>query len=705
MAKRGVSIDDLYRFEMVSNPVVSPNGERVVYEQTTLNQKTDEYETQLYIAQTKGGQRYALTSSGTKNYGATWSPDGASIAFVSNRFAGTPQLFVLPVSGGEARRVTRFKNGISSLVWTPDGKKLVGLTQVPRNESIPVFDAEVTAKDCEETNQKASKEWAEGPKRYDRLYYKMDGVGLSKHRESQLVVIDVESGEFKQLTDGPHSVGGHAVSPDGRYVAFVSNRRPNKDTDPDRHSDIYRVPIEGGELELLCDDTIAYGLSYSPVGETIAFFGNRNEFKSATHTDLYTIPANGGSGENWTSEFPDTLGDVGLSDMHADVASRGPRWSRDGQSIYTQSCREGRTEIIRFQRNSAGDVSAEVVVGGDRQVYSFDFVDEAQMLIAYATPTHPGKIAAVRVSESAKQTRHHRAVTQTMGEKPVAFFPSDETRLDNACDALFEEIESVEPIRFEYTSQDDWVAEGWVLKPSNYEEGKTYPVILDVHGGPQMMYGYGYFHEMQWFASQGYAVVYVNPRGSMGYGQEFVNAVRHHYGEGDAADVVNGLEAAIAKFDFLDGNRVGLTGGSYGGFMTNWLVGHTDRFFAAVAQRSISNWFSFYGVSDIGPLFVEAQLGGDIYTEPERLWRMSPLKYAQNVKTPLLLLHSENDLRCPMEQAEQYYTAIKRHGGEVELFRIPNASHGLSRNGKPKLRQERLQAIFGFINDRLPEVK
>ncbi|WP_054969287.1 S9 family peptidase [Alicyclobacillus ferrooxydans] len=701
MAKRGVSIDDLYGFELVGNPSVAPNGEQVVYEQTTVNRKTDEYETQLFISSVAGGKRSQLTSSGTRNYGATWSPDGQSLAFLSNRNGGTPQAFILPLAGGEARQLTRFKNGISSLVWTPDGQKLVGLTAVAIGGTIEAFEADMSAKDCEEATQKVQKEWAEGPKRYDRLYYKMDGAGMSKHRESQLVVVDVETGEFTQLTDGPHSVSGPAVSPDSKYVAFASNRRDHKDTDPERHSDIYRVAITGGELELLCDDTIGYNPSYSPDGSTIAFYGNKNEFESATHTDIYTIPATGGAGVNLTSEFPDTIMDAVLSDTHPDVRGAGPKWSADGKHLYALSSRDGRTELVRFSAGGNGS-EAKVLIGGDRQVYGFDFADPATVTIAYATQTHPGKVATVHPVEGEAQARHFRAVTESMGSKPVAFFPASETRLDNACDALFEEVETIQPERFEFRSQDDWVVEGWVMKPFNYEEGHKYPVILDIHGGPQLQYGYGFFHEMQWFASQGYAVLFMNPRGSMGYGQEFVNAVRHHYGEGDAADVLNSVDAAVAQFDFLDGKRVGVTGGSYGGFMTNWIVGHTDRFFAAVSQRSISNWFSFYGVSDIGPLFVEAQLGGDIFTEPEKLWRMSPLAYAPQVKTPLLLLHSENDLRCPIEQAEQFYTAIKRRGGEVELFRIPNASHGLSRNGKPKLRQERLQAIFNYINDRLP---
>ncbi|MCL6452228.1 MAG: S9 family peptidase [Alicyclobacillus sp.] len=699
MAKRGVTLEDLYAYQLVGNPRISPDGKWVVYEQTTLNRKTDEYETQLVLASTDGSTRRHLSTSGTRNFGAEWSPDGQHIAFLSSRYGGVPQLFILPFQGGEATRVTRFQNGLSNISWAPDGETVVGLTPVTDGEDIPLFAEDLSAKEAEEANQKRNKEWAEGPKRYNRLYYKGDGVGLSKLRESQLVAIQIRDGSFVQLTAGPYPVGSYDVSPDGRYVAFTCNRRPDRETNP-RHADVYRVPLGGGEAERLHDDVHAYSVRYNPDGSTIAILGNRHEFESATHTHLYTIPADGGEAFQWTTDFPDTLGDVCLSDMKPDVRG-GLRWTQDGKKVYVLSTREGRTELVRFFRGADGGAAHEVVVGGDRQVYGFDFADESTVVISYATATDPGRIAVVPIAGTPTKQRHFRAVTEHI-EINQACFPGNETRLDDANVALFQEVGSVEPISFEYRSQDDWTAQGWVLKPFDYEEGKKYPVILDIHGGPQMMYGHGYFHEMQWFAAQGYAVVYVNPRGSMGYGQEFVNAVRHHYGEGDAADVLNGLEAAIAQFDFLDGTRVGVTGGSYGGFMTNWLVGHTDRFFAAVAQRSISNWFSFYGVSDIGPLFVEAQIGGDVFSNPEGLWRMSPLAYAPQIHTPLLLLHSEQDLRCPIEQAEQLYTAIKRRGGEVELFRIPNASHGLSRNGKPKLRVARLEAIFGWIDSHLP---
>ncbi len=696
MSKRKLTVDDLHNFQWLANPVLSPDGQWVLYEKTVVNKKEDEYETHLVLARTDGSVSRPFTTSGTKNSSAVFAPDGKSVAFISNRAYGS-QAWIMPMDGGEPRQLTRFRHGISSLQFSRDGKTLFGLVPASNGEEVEVFGPEVSDKEAKEQLKKANEDWVNGPKHYKRLYYKADGRGLGKGLYAQIVAVDVESGEYRVLTRGAYDILSFTVSPDGQYVVFSSNRRP--DHEVVHAADIYRVPTAGGELELLNADVIAYSVKYSPDGSKIAVLGHKDEFRSATHTHLYIMSSDGKSLQHITKDFPDTLEDYCLTDMRPNAVGPGAVWSEDGKYIFALSTREGRCEVVRFAVTQ-DPVVADVVVGGDRDVYGFAYHGPSTMVITYGTPTHPGKVAVVDISGSDTRSRLFRSVTEPMTEERVPFFPSQETRLDNCNDAILEEVALSEPEPFWFTSVDGWRVQGWVLKPHDFQEGKKYPVILEIHGGPQMNYGYAMFHEMQWFAAEGYAVVFVNPRGSMSYGQEFVNAVRHHYGQNDAADVINGLDAALQQFDFLDAERVAVTGGSYGGFMTNWLVGHTDRFFAAVSQRSISNWISFYGVSDIGPMFVEAQLGGDIFNDLGKLWDMSPLKYAASVKTPLLLIHSENDLRCPIEQAEQFYTAIKRRGGEVELVRIPNASHGLSRNGKPSLRIHRLNAIFNFINDR-----
>jgi len=709
LSKRSIKVDDFKRFELPSNPALSPDGRYVVYEVTVANDKEDDYDIQLYIASVDGEHARQLTTGGSKNSAAVWSPDGQFIAFQSNR-SESSQVWLLPMDGGEARQLTRFKQSLHSLAWSGEGQTLYGLVAAPKNGDVEVFEVGLSTKEIKEQQEKVQQEFAKNAKRYAEIYYKADGTGFSNGFKSQLVAVDVATTEHRQLTQGGHSVTSFAVAPDDQQIAFTMNAR--EDTDVHWwYSDIYTVPTQGGDISLLNNQLIARALAYSPDASQLAVFGHgeeHNDYWSASHTHLFVLSANGKSCRQLTIDFPDTLGDTCLSDMRGGVRQDIPAWSADGQFIFSLSSREGRSEIIRVPAgvdaaNELPLTDITTIIGGDREIYSFSCDGENQFALVYATPTHPGVVVMVDVSESRQPPHAHRVPTEVMTEETIPFFPAIETRLDSCSEAVVSEVTLIQPEAFWFNSVDNWRVQGWVMKPANYMPGKQYPVILEIHGGPQLNYGHAIFHEMQWLAAQGYAIVFVNPRGGMSYGQEFVNAVRHHYGENDAEDIINGLDAALAQFDFLDGKRVAVTGGSYGGFMTNWLVGHTSRFFAAVSQRSISNWISFYGVSDIGPLFVESQHGGTIFDSYEYLRKISPLTYVENVTTPLLLVHSENDLRCPIEQAEQFHTALKRLGKEVQIFRVPNASHGLSRNGKPSLRLQRLEAIYQWIDDRLPQ--
>lgn len=703
MNQRFITQDDLLNFEWLANPVLDPSGKRVVYETREARRKQDDYTVQLVLADVNGTERRVLTSSGTRNTSPVWSPDGENLAFLSNRLAGT-QVWILPMSGGEAKCLTFFRHGVNSVQWTPDGNNLVLLVPVRENGSVEVFDKNSSDEELQQILDAEQKKWQEGPKHYDWMYYKDDGVGLSKGFKRQLVIFDLRTRAYRQLTEGLFHVDGFAISPDGAYVAFSSNRREQPEID--LWSDLYRVPFSGGEPELLCQDVNAGDLSYSPDGKEISFFGNRDEYKFATHIRLYTIPAVANPGEantpmDWTADFQDTLGDFGMSDMRSHEHTPPPVWSPDGNRLFALASREGRTSLVCFHRTGT-DIQAQIAAGGDREIYGFSVRDSVAVL-AYTTALHPGKIVSIQLDNAqSRPAEPKREVTQRMNENQVARFPKLEIRLDDGNDALLDELLLVEPEPFWYTSEDNWQVQGFVMKPADYKPGQQYPVLFEIHGGPHAAYSYSFFHELQWFAANGYAVVFVNPRGSASYGQEFVNACRHDYGGKDAADLLNGLDAALRTFEFLDASRVAVTGGSYGGFMTNWLVGHTHRFFAAVSQRSITNWISFYGVSDIGPMFTESEMGADVMNGFETLWRHSPLAYTQNVKTPLLLIHSEQDLRCPIEQAEQFYTCLRRQGNDVELMRVPDASHDLSRTGKPSLRLARLEAMLSFIQGHLP---
>jgi len=275
-----------------------------------------------------------------------------------------------------------------------------------------------------------------------------------------------------------------------------------------------------------------------------------------------------------------------------------------------------------------------------------------------------------------------------------------ETCLTDYNQELLAEVFLSEPEEFWYKGVDGWDIQGWMMKPIGFEEGKTYPLITQIHGGPHTQYGCSFFHEYQMLASSGFGVMITNPRGSHGYGQTFVDAVRGDYGGKDYGDLMLAVDYA-ENLPWVDKDRLGVTGGSYGGFMTNWIVGQTNRFKGAVTQRCISNWMSFYGVSDIGYYFTEYEVGGNPWDNVEMMLKHSPITYVKNVKTPLLIIHSEQDMRCPIEQSEQTYVYLKRLGVKTRLVRFPGANHNLSRTGKPKLRLERLAHIAGWFAETL----
>lgn len=681
--------EDIYKFEWPSNPVISPDGQQVVYERT-IAVKENGYETHLYLSDVEGKRRRVLTSSGTKNFNPVWSPDGKTIAFISNRAYGM-QAWLLSLEGGEAQCLTKFRQGISSIVWSPNGKTIYGLVPVVGNSKLETFHENGTINEANREQEQEEKLWREGTKRFHHLYYKNDGIGFHKPYKRQIVAINIDTRSFVLITKGPFEVNQPDVSPDGKYIVFSSSTENQNSL---FGGQIYRVPASGGEVELLYSDSEASSPSYSPDGKWIAFFGNH-----ADQRELLVIPADNGNVRCLSEKYQDTLMDMTFTDMRNLRYALRPQWSNNSRYIYALSTREGRNEIVRFP-NDINDDRPVIIVGGDRAIFQFSFDREEMISIAYSTVNHPGKVSAIRIDETKTVDCKYRYPTEAFPQLNVPIFPENEVRLDDCNDKLLSELIVVEPEVFSYRSVDNWYMQGFILKPANFDPEKKYPVLLDIHGGPHSAYGFTYFHQLQLFAARGYAVIYTNPRGSSGFGVEFTNAVHGDYGGKDMNDILNGLEYALQKNQYLDENRVAVNGISYGGFMVNWLISHTDRFFAAVSEGCISNWISMYGTSDIAPYFIEQEFLGK--TEVENLWKFSPLAYVDNVKTPLLLLHCEDDLRCPIEQAEQFYSHIKRRGGEVELIRIPQSSHGLLQYGKPELRIARVNSMLDYINAHLP---
>ncbi|MBX6342798.1 MAG: S9 family peptidase, partial [Thermomicrobiaceae bacterium] len=386
---------------------------------------------------------------------------------------------------------------------------------------------------------------------------------------------------------------------------------------------------------------------------------------------VWVAPAGGGEARCLTVELDRTAEDAMLTDTAA-ASDPGLVWSGDGQHLYFQVSDQGNTHLYRVGADG-GD--AECVVGGRRRVHDFSLSRDGQRVaFVAADPLNPGDVYV------------------------CAADGADERRLTRVNEGYLRSVALSEPEEFwvESQAEDRLPIQAWLLRPAGFEEGRKYPVVLEVHGGPHSMYGNVFFHEFQLLAAQGYAVVYANPRGSQGYGDAFTKAAVGAWGERDMPDLMAVLDHVVGM-GFVDANRQAVLGGSYGGFMTNWLVGHTDRFRAAITMRCVSNLYSFYGTSDIGFRFGEYEIGGMPWENRDQYLRLSPISYVERMTTPLLILHSEADYRCPIEQAEQLFVMLKRLGREVEFVRFPDESHGLSRNGKPKHRVERLQHILRWF--------
>lgn len=651
--KEGMKPEDLYQLKSVADPRLSPGGNEIVYVETAMDKERNDYTSHLFYLPL--GQKVPVqwTFGNHRNYSPRWSPDGNKLAFISTR-SGKPQLYVLDRNGGEARQLTSCKRGVSSPVWSPCSRQLAFNVKLCREETLE------DGPDGEEDKKKELQ-----PLEVKKMKYKSDGGGfLNLEEHLQIGLADLDSGQLIQLTDGEedHELG--SWSPDGAHIAYISDQAPDKDFS--FVSDYFLLDVKEKKTVNITKGIGAFWQSsWSPDSRYIAFLGHEREYENATQAKLWIYDLQERALSCMTSDFDVPAGDYAVGDFLQGAVPPGIQWAGDGRSFYFQVSDQGNVSIYY------GSLEGELypALNSDCHVYGFS-LDPArdEAVAAISRPDQPSELYWVNLATGdMKQITH-------INNKVM------ECR----------ELSKPEPLILE--GAEGWPIGGWVMKPVGYREGELYPAILEIHGGPHAMYANTYFHEFQVLAAEGFAVIYVNPRGSHGYGQKFVNAVRGDYGGNDYHDLMLALDGVLDKCGFIDRERLGVTGGSYGGFMTNWIAGHTDRFKAAVTQRSISNWISFYGVSDIGYYFTDWQIQSGL-DSVEKLWKHSPLAYVENIRTPLLILHSEKDYRCPIEQAEQLFIALAYNKKETKFIRFPESNHELSRSGKPSLRIMRLEYI------------
>lgn len=656
-SKRAIRTEDLTLLETYSDPQFSPDGKSFSFVSTEINDE-NEYESHLYSQSFKENNLRQWTFGDSSDSNPRFSPDGSKLVFQSNR-SGLSQLWLLHTDGGEAKQITFFKYGASNPTWTKDGKSIIFNASLNKNDDV--------TNQKEQTKEARQKEQDKNNKKpiiINELKHKSDSGGFIDEKKNQLVKFDINTDKFTQLTNSDKNHGFEDVSPNGNLLLYSANL--NEDSDYENTNDLYLLDLATKENTKLTTEEGSYGnASFSPDGKGIACFGHDYKYSGATLNELYLIDLNTKKRKSLTDKLDMELGDAMISDSRLGQSTTGPIWSEDGQSLYFIATDSGATGL--YQMNITGEFKE--VYSNNNHIFGFSYNDQSgTFILAMSSPTNPGDFYLLDCDQKI-------------------------TQLTDSNRSLLDQVELIEPEELTVTAEDALEIQGWLMKPYDFKEEKKYPLVLNVHGGPHAMYGQSFFHEMQLLAAQGYVVLYTNPRGSHGYGQTFVDAVRTDYGGKDYTDLMSTVDYALENYKFIDQDRLVVTGGSYGGFMTNWIVGHTNRFKAAVTQRSITNWLSFYGVSDIGYFFTKWELGENLLDDPKKLWDFSPLKYANNIETPLLILHGEQDLRCPIEQGEQLFTTLKHQRKDVEFVRFPGATHELSRSGHPDMRMERLNHI------------
>jgi dipeptidyl aminopeptidase/acylaminoacyl peptidase/nicotinamidase-related amidase len=690
--KPGIQPEDLTRFKLLGDVQLSPDGGRVYYDVFYVNREKNIYQGEIWQTDLASGKSSVLTAGTRRDSNPRLSPDGKKLAFLSDRGEGNKkQVFVLGVTGpGEARQLTEMQGGVSGLAWSGDSRYLAVLAETPDDaaKSATWPRPETTeARQTREARELEEKRVGGNPVYFNRVKHRADGrrglVPGDSHTQIWLVDTADSFATPRQLTAGPFNVATPAFSPDGAKLAF-SSTRDQKLADFSSASDLWLIdPFQANAepRKLTGSKGPANHPAFSPDGTKLAFLGHQNpkdgSFQELNRLWVLDLAETGATGEArcLTLNFEKPTAQFLNTDLRAS-ADNAPVWSADGQEVFFAATSDASARLFRVPAD--GSAEPKSLAGDKAHLYHFSFAGK-ENLVAYAktTPVIAGDVFVQSLDKS--EDSAHRV-----------------TNLNE----WLTEVHLGEPELIVARSQDDRVdVEGWLIKPPGFDPSKKYPLVLEVHGGPHTAYGYSFYHEFQALAGQGQIVLYTNPRGSVGYSKYFQSAIHNDWGNHDYNDIMAVVDKVIAQ-GYVDETRLGVTGGSYGGYMTNWIISHTDRFKAALTQRCVSNMVTMYTLSDISFGFVESEFEGDIWTNP-LIWERSPMAHANKVKTPLLMLHNEADFRCPIEQAEEFYFALKRNGVDVELVRTPNEDHNLSRNGSPDHRIGRLHRIQQWFLKRL----
>ncbi len=622
---------DIFDIEFVSDPQVSPDGSQVIYTRNFKDIMTDKNLSNLWIINSDGTVNRPLTTGNQNDRSARWSPDGKRIVYITNK-EGNNQIYMRWLDSGAETKLSNLQKGPTNLNWSPDGKWI----------SFSMFiDGEAKVLAPLKGKPKGAK-WNKPAIYIDDMKYRADGAGYLPQGYRHLHVISADGGTARQITTGKYNFNNGEWSPDGKYLLTSSNIHPDRETTPN-NTEVHLINVESSEIKTLTD---RFGPDanpqFSPDGSMIAFMGFDDNYDGYQVAELYVMNTDGTDKKLLSADHDRSLNDFS--------------WANDGKSLFISNDNEGDIEIAKIDLNGKiekmVDGAGGVSIGRPYAAGSFTVGGGDVIAYTHGGSDHPSDLGVNRNGMNKRLTRLN--------------------------DDLFsiKDIGEVEEIWYE-SSFDGRKVQGWICKPPGFDPDKKYPLMLEIHGGPFATYGPWFSSEVQLYAAAGYVVLYTNPRGSSSYGKEFGNLIHHNYPSQDFDDLMSGVDAVIDK-GYIDEDQLFVTGGSGGGVLTSWIVGKTDRFAAAVVAKPVINWFSFVLYADNPAFFYKYWFPGKPWDHLEHYMKRSPISLVGNVTTPTMLLTGEEDYRTPIAESEQYYAALKLNGVESAMVRIPGASHGIA---------------------------
>lgn len=658
MTKTRIRVEDLVELQYVGDPNVSPDENSIVFVHTTMDEQKDGYPSTLYEVDTKG-QAHPLTfhydeQRIIKDRAPRWSPDGSSIAFLTNR-TGKNEVWLLPMKQrGEAQPLIQLDDSIVDFSWSPDGQSIACIVSVADEGETNDSDVSVIT----------------------RLRYKEDGNRSFVTSTKHVGLFELDGRTYTQISPNDGAYQEVTFSHDGTtlyYTGSTDERRELKWI-----PSIYAYDLQVKEEKVLFEGKGPISsLATAPDGNYLAFVGHMYGETMSYNQHVWLIDLSTGECSNISGLLDRTVDNVVRVDASFDGGKRRIAWKKDGSSLYFSALDHGSVRL--YETDTNGNVSEPYTPIGVT-ITSFAVMNDESIVSVQADAYSTGDLILHSTTND------------------------DQVRLTDLNQALLSSRVLSTPERITYTSVDQYEVEGWIMFPPSIKQSDKIPMILQIHGGPHSAYGYGFQHEWQWLAAEGYAVLYVNPRGSQGYGESFLQQVVGDWGGKDYEDLMHGIDYILGVYPQLNKDALFVTGASYGGYMTNMITARTNRFKAAITQNAVVNLHSMFGTSDIGFYFNCAQLGDvDLWKDEDKIMKFSPIRYAPQVKTPTLILHNEQDHRCPMEQAEQWYVALRRLGVDTKLVRFPDEDHGMSSSGRPAHRFERLHHIGDWLNHYLQE--